>query len=177
MDSLIIFTRDSSLVHLQVDPDLCLSVSRSLQFSVIVSNIFGTHVIEKLTMGCENFFLIVYSINFCLSIYLDLSAYLVVLFVVTFTIMLQRRMLLYYGTNCSIMIPLPDVSQHCFFEQFGDYMGKKGAHKLDADIIKDVQMLKRGLHTMEFMWSQLSWTCRKMQKHYLSFCRNGVKYL
>ncbi|CAA3006107.1 ATP-dependent zinc metalloprotease FtsH [Olea europaea subsp. europaea] len=46
---------------------------------------------------------------------------------------------------------MEDVSQHCFFEQFGDYMGKKGAHKLDADIIKDVQMLKRGLHTMEFI--------------------------
>ncbi|CAI9756085.1 unnamed protein product [Fraxinus pennsylvanica] len=67
------------------------------------------------------------------------------------------------------------VSQHSFFEQFGGYMGKKGAHKLDADIIKDVQMQMPGLHTMEFMWLGSSWTGRKRRKHYLSFCRNSVK--
>ncbi|KAL2546391.1 agenet domain-containing protein/bromo-adjacent-like proteiny (BAH) domain-containing protein [Forsythia ovata] len=70
---------------------------------------------------------------------------------------------------------VPDVSQHRVFEQFGGYMESKGAHKLDADIIKDVQMQKPGLYPMEFMWLGSSWTCQKRRKHYLSFCRNGVK--
>ncbi|CAI9785365.1 unnamed protein product [Fraxinus pennsylvanica] len=70
---------------------------------------------------------------------------------------------------------VPDVSQNHFFEEFGGYMENRGAHKLDADIIKDVQMQKPGLYTMEFMWLGSSWTCRKRRKHYLSFCRNGIK--
>ncbi|KAF8378463.1 hypothetical protein HHK36_029803 [Tetracentron sinense] len=45
----------------------------------------------------------------------------------------------------------------------------------DVPAIKDHNLRKLGYHSKDFSWLGSSWTCRKRRRHYLSFCRNGVK--